>query len=101
MKCRSCGINVNVIKGRHCWEKSRQCGECHYFRRFRKTKEKKRGRFPYTNDIPAGIQRLYMRKITPENINLYCKLSYIIRGKKCINKNLLLKSQHAHVINIP
>lgn len=83
MKCKICGISVfRSINDSVCW-KERMCGTCFYKKEY--SYKKKIGH-------SEKIQKNYSI-VTPNNIDLYCKLSKIIRKKPCYSKKMVLSAQ--------
>lgn len=96
--CSTCGkIKRNPKESLHCWNHG-QCRECHYLgltpEYNLKKHAKRKCRQPW-QDKPLDK---YNVKVTDKNIDLYCRLSKIIRGKPCKNPKLVIARQSHDVL---
>lgn len=101
MRCRTCGFVVRVLdrdNNNHHWDYL-QCVTCHYFGVIKSNKHNS-GRYGKSKIRAIGYktskslhkEEHHKIRITNSNIELYCKLSQIIRDKPCI-PNLVLATQ--------
>ena len=90
-------FHINEKQKNHSSKKG-HCKQCHYLG-LRKNKDPKLYKRTTGNlkwqDKPL---EKYSVKITKDNLDLYCKLSKIIRGKSCTNPKLVLARQQYEYI---
>ena len=95
MRCRTCGFVVLRPKNEvHHWQ-HQQCSQCHYFkigRHRRKNQGIKQHEYHDGQKHRYGIGRRPIVIVNDKNIDLYCKLSEIILGKKC-KMGMVIKMQ--------
>lgn len=95
--CITCGIpSRSDAEFLHCWQHN-QCRKCHYFGIIPKGKMS----IKWESNPPHSKVEYHKSLITEKNIELYCKLSQIIRDKPCKNKNLVLRLQHKNKESLP
>ena len=95
MRCRTCGKTSKKLNNdhRHHWDKG-QCSNCHYLG-FRGKRVAVVGRYGSTKrKIGMGSTlgdrvNKHRVRITEENIELYCKVTQIMRGRPCVKKRVL------------
>ena len=97
MRCRTCSYTVKSIRldTKHCWIHG-QCPDCHYFGVYKNNQRDHGWAGARTRGYKSmkGKKADYNRVIVNEkNIDLYCKLSSIIRGKPCSSKKKVISLQ--------
>jgi hypothetical protein len=103
MRCKTCPYTRKMGGGNmpHCW-KYGQCPDCHYFGLYKNNQSNHgwagsriRGKSPKG----TGKVDYHKVRVTKINIDLYCKLSKILRDKSC-KPNLVLNTQDNYPANI-
>lgn len=93
MQCITCGTTIRHIDKdhRHHWDHF-QCAKCHYLgMRSGSGKRTKYHGDPLLKTRSTGKSIPSERvKVTPDNVDLYCKLSLILRNKVA-NPNIVLE----------
>lgn len=101
LRCKTCGFTIRCLdrnNNLHHWD-HQQCYNCHYFRISSKGYTgKSTGRYGEARVRGVGWSKgrhfpKHKIRITKKNIELYCKLSKIIRDKPCTNPNLTISLQ--------
>lgn len=96
MRCKTCGfVKKGVNSKTHHWQRQ-QCSQCHYFkvgRHRRNYHRKKQYEYADGKRHREGIRKIPKAIISEKNLDLYCKLSQIIRGKKCKPKMVFAKQR--------
>ena len=111
VRCKTCGRTQRVVDAdfNHSWQ-HQQCSKCHYFgigkhdrtnnHSGRLGKRRDRTNFKGEKQFKDKIPK-HKVIVTEKNIDLYCKISQIIRGKPCTNKDRVLNTQSNGIVRKP
>lgn len=97
--CKTCK-NIMIVRDdreNHSW-KYGQCGKCHYFGFQNKIRRNQNEKYLTRGKYEKIIK--HKQIVTEQNIDLYCKISKIIRGKKC-KPHTVLSTQFIHKEVLP